>query len=82
MFSFLNSTAFIGAVTIQPPFGIGDLLEYLIFAAVIAAGFIIIRKSKNKFTKTVGIILSAIGFFAILWLIAWQIIARIVYMSY
>jgi|GEM_PF-2530610 len=82
MFSFLNSTAFIGAVTIQSPFGIGDLLEYLIFAAVIAAGFIIIRKSKNKFTKTLGIILSAIGFFAILWLIAWQIIAYIVYLSY
>ncbi len=57
MFSFLNSTAFIGAVTIQSPFGIGDLLEYLIFAAVIAAGFIIIRRSKNKITKTLGIIL-------------------------
>lgn len=51
MFSFLNITAFIGAATIQSPFGIGGLLEYLIFAAVIAAGVIIIRRAKINLQK-------------------------------
>ena len=82
MFSVMNNTAFIDAVTVQSPFSFGDLLEYLIFAAVAVMGFIIIKKSKNKAIKTLGILLSAIGFFRLLWLIAWQIIARIVYMSY
>lgn len=78
----MNNTAFIGAVTVQSPFSFGDLLEYLIFAAVAVMGFIIIKKSKNKIIKTLGILLSAIGCFRLLWLVAWQIIARIVYMSY
>lgn len=82
MFSVMNNTAFIGAVTVQSPFSFGDLLEYLIFAAVAVMGFIIIKKSKNKAIKTLGVLLSAIGFFRLLWLIAWQIIAHIVYMSY
>lgn len=78
MFSVMNNTAFIGAVTVQSPFSFGDLLEYLIFAAVAVMGFIIIKKSKNKAIKTLGILLSAIGFFRLLWLVAWQIIARII----
>ncbi len=82
MFSAVSSTAFVGAVTVQSPFSFGDLLEYLVFAAVAVIGFIIIKKSKNKIIKTLGVLLSAIGFFRLLWLIAWQIIARIVYMSY
>ena len=82
MFSVINNTAFIGVVTVQSPFIFGDLLEYLIFAAVAVIGFIIIKKSKNKAIKTLGVLLSAIGFFRLLWLIAWQIIARMVYISY
>lgn len=78
MFSVMNNTAFIGAVTVQSPFSFGDLLEYLIFAAVAVMGFVIIKKSKNKAIKTLGVLLSAIGFFRLLWLVAWQIIARII----
>jgi len=82
LFSVMNNTAFIGAVTVQSPFSFGDLLEYLVFAAVAVIGFIIIKKSKNKAIKTLGVLLSAISFFRLLWLIAWQIIARMVYINY
>lgn len=49
-------------------------LEYAVFAVVLAAGVIVVRKSKNKFEKVMGIIFAAMGGVCLAWLIGWQII--------
>ncbi len=82
MFFSLLNTAFTATAVVQTPFGFGDLLEYLICIALFLIGTKIIKGSTNKKIKAVGIIIASAGVFLLLWLLAWQIIAYIVYTSY
>ncbi len=82
MFFSLLNTAFVATAVVQTPFGFDDLLEYLICIALFLIGTKIIKRSTNKIIKAVGIIIASAGVFLLLWLLAWQIIAYIVYMSY
>ena len=82
MFSGLLNTAFVGTAAVLSSFGFGDLLEYLICTALFLLGAKIIKSSNDKKIKAVGIIIASAGMFFLLWLLAWQIIAYIVYMSY
>lgn len=82
MFSLLLNTAFVGTAAVLSPFGFGDLLEYLICIALFLLGAKIIKSSNDKKIKAVGIIIFSAGMFFLVWLLAWQIIAYIVYLSY
>lgn len=80
-FSFFNNV-FVSTAVVQTPFGFDDLLEYLICIALFLLGSNIIKRSANKKIKAVGIIIASAGMFLLLWLLAWQVIAHIIYLSY
>lgn len=81
LFSLFN-TAFTGTAVVTSAFGFDDLLEYLICIALFLIGTRIIKRSTDKKIKTVGILIASVGVFLLLWLLVWQIVAHVVYLSY
>ena len=72
---------FVGASSVQTAFTFGDLIEWLIPAILIFCGINIVKKyNKNKLVKTLGTLLAAAGFFLLLWMILWQVVAIIVFL--
>ena len=51
--------------------------DYIISFAMIAIGFVMMKKSKKKLFLNTGRVLFAVGFGLITWLVMWQITPRI-----
>ena len=68
---------FIGVTAIESAFTFYDFLEYAIFAALLVAGIVIIKKSSSKTAKITGTIMAVTGGGCLAWLVGWQIIIRL-----
>ncbi len=81
LFNLFN-TVFTGTAVVTSAFGFDDLLEYLICIALFLIGRKIIKSSTDKKIKAAGILIASAGVFLLLWLLVWQIVAHVVYLSY
>lgn len=68
---------FIGVTAIESAFTFYDFLEYAIFAVILIAGIVIIKKSSSKTAKITGTIVAVTGGGCLAWLVGWQIIIRL-----
>ena len=68
---------FIGVTAVESAFTFYDFLEYAIFAALLAAGIVIVKKSSSETAKIIGTIVAVTGGGCLVWLVGWQIIIRL-----
>ena len=68
---------FIGVTAIESAFTFYDFLEYAIFAIMLVAGIVIIKKSSRITAKIIGTIVAVVGGGCLVWLLGWQIIIRL-----
>ena len=69
---------FTGVTIIETASGLSTIFNLLLLALLLFCGILLIKKAGNKVVKTIGILLAAVGFFLLLWMIAWLIVALII----
>ena len=69
---------FTGITVIDTASGLSTIFDLLLPALLILCGILLIKKAGNKVVKTIGTLLAAVGFFLLLWMLAWLIIALII----